>query len=96
LRERIKKTYFKITDIISASEIGQYQYCSIAWYLQKKGYKPLSPKLEIGIKKHIKLGKIIEVTQKKVKKSMVFALAGYLMLILSILILIIEVGLLIF
>jgi len=30
------------TDVLSASEIGQYQYCSCAWILQRCGYEPES------------------------------------------------------
>ena len=25
-------------DIISASEIGEYEFCSVSWYLNKEGY----------------------------------------------------------
>jgi len=54
---------------ISASEIGQYYFCSMAWYLQKCGYKPESKYLEIGSLKHKKIGKIVEKTQKEIRKS---------------------------
>jgi CRISPR/Cas system-associated exonuclease Cas4 (RecB family) len=81
----------KNNDIISASEIGQYYFCSMAWYLQKCGYKPDSPFLEMGAKKHIKLGEIIDETQNKTKKSNTFATIGYLLLICAVLIFIFEV-----
>jgi len=84
---RIKKqTSFKDTDIISASEIGQYHYCSVAWYLQKCGYKPKSPMLDIGAKKHIELGRIVDHTQANMRRSRAFAIAGYLLLIFGVLI----------
>lgn len=86
-----KQTCFKDTNIIKASEIGQYCYCSIAWYLQKCGYEPKSPILEIGIKKHEDLGKIIELTQESGKKSKAFAIAGYSILIFGLLIFLFEV-----
>jgi len=86
-----KQTCFKDTDIISASEIGQYHYCSIAWYLQKCGYKPKSTLLEVGSKKHVELGRIIDHTQVCIKWGRAFAIAGYLMLILGILIFLFEV-----
>jgi hypothetical protein len=79
------------SDIIKASEIGQYHYCSIAWYLQKCGYKPKSPMLEIGIKKHMELGKIIDNTQIKIKRYKYLAIAGYLLFILGFLIFLFEV-----
>lgn len=86
-----KQKCFKDTNIIRASEIGQFCYCSIAWYLQKCGYKPKSPMLEIGIKKHEDLGKIVESTQDISKKSRVFAIVGYSILIFGILIILFEV-----
>ena len=79
------------TDIISASEIGQYHYCSMAWYLQKCGYEPKSIYLEPGVKKHIELGKIIDQTQKDYKISNIIAYIGYLALIFAMIILLFEV-----
>lgn len=81
-----KQARFKESDIISASEIGQYFYCPVAWYLQKCGYEPKSPFLEMGKEKHVKLGKIIDRTQANTKRSKVFAIAGYLLLIAAVLI----------
>lgn len=89
--KQTKHTCFRETGIINASEIGQYCFCSIAWYLQKCGYKPKSPLLEIGIKKHEDLGKIIESTEKNNKKSEVIAIAGYLLLIFGLFIFVFEV-----
>jgi len=86
-----KQTLIKTTDIISASEIGQYHYCSIAWYRQKCGYEPKSPLLDIGIKKHVELGKVIDYTQTNIRKSKLFAIVGYLLLIATVLIIIFEV-----
>ena len=42
-----KRKVLKKTDVLSASEIGQYHYCSCAWHLQRCGYEPESPYLEI-------------------------------------------------
>lgn len=86
-----KQTGFKNTDIINASEIGQYHYCSIAWYLQKCGYEPKSPMLDIGTKKHVELGRIVDHTQANIKRYRVIAIAGYLMLIIGVLIFLFEV-----
>ncbi len=86
-----KQTCFKDTDVISASEIGQYHYCSIAWYLQKCGYKPKSPMLDIGIKKHLELGKVMDYTQINIKKTRTIAFIGYLLLIIGVLIFLFEV-----
>ena len=86
-----KQINFKDTDVISASEIGQYHYCSIAWYLQKCGYKPKSPMLDIGIKKHLELGKVMDYTQINIKKTRTIAFIGYLLLIIGVLIFLFEV-----
>ena len=86
-----KQTRLKNKDIISASEIGQYYFCSKAWHLQKCGYKPQSAMLDVGIKKHQELGKIIDHTQKNTKKSKIFTVAGYLLLTISVLIILLEV-----
>ena len=87
------KRKIKISEdnIISASEIGQYYFCSNAWFLQKCGFKPISPKLDIGIKKHDELGKIIINSEKEIKKSNIFALLGIIFLIISLLFLFFEV-----
>ena len=77
--------------VISASEIGQYAYCSNAWFLNKKGYKPDSVLLEKGTEKHRELGKKINKTENNQKKSSVFAVIGYLLLGIAFLIIIFEV-----
>jgi hypothetical protein len=86
-----KQTYFKDTDIISASEIGQYHYCSVAWYLQKCGYEPKSPMLDVGIKKHLELGKVIDYTQANIRKTRAISIIGYLLLIIGVMIFLFEV-----
>jgi len=86
-----KQTSFKNTDVISASEIGQYYFCSTAWHLQKCGYKPQSALLQVGEEKHKELGRIIEYTQRDYKKSRVFATLGYLLLFFAILFFVFEV-----
>ena len=89
--KHIKNKCFKDSDVIRASEIGQFYYCPVSWYLQKCGYSPKSQMLEIGIKKHEDLGKIIEFTQKRNKKSKLLALTGYLILFFGLLIFFFEV-----
>ena len=86
-----KQILFKETEIINASEIGQYCYCPIAWLLQRCGYEPKSPLLDIGAKKHKELGEIINYTQANIKKSKSLAIVGYLLLITAILIVLFEV-----
>ena len=83
-----KQTSLKRSDIISASEIGQYIYCSIAWHLQRCGHEPISPLLEVGKKAHIDLGKMMDNIQDEIGSSRRFALIGYLFLIFAIIIII--------
>jgi len=87
----ITQAKIKGRDILSASEIGQYHFCSVAWYLQRCGYEPQSALLEVGTKKHTELGNIVDSTQKYVKKSRVLAIAGYLLIAIAILLFLLEV-----
>jgi len=82
---------FKGRNILSASEIGQYHFCSVAWYLQRCGYEPQSALLEVGTKKHTELGNIVDYTQKHAKTSRLLAIAGYLLIAAAILLILIEV-----
>jgi hypothetical protein len=80
------KKRFKESYILSASEIGQYFYCSIAWYLQKCGYKSKSPSLEIGKKKHEEIGRVMYHVQIKTKRLRFFSIVGYILFIVAVLI----------
>ena len=86
-----KISNLKNTDVISSSELGQFNYCSISWYLQKIGYEPKSQKINIGKNEHIKVGRIIEETQQKIKKIKIYAKVGYILLFLGIIIFIFGV-----
>jgi len=70
--------------VLRASEIGQYMYCSIAWYLQRCGYQPDSPLLDVGKKIHVNLGNTIDDIQDEMKNSRRYALLGCLFLIVAI------------
>jgi len=87
----IKKNNIRKSDIITASEIGQYQYCSQAWFLQKCGYKPKSPMLDVGLKKHENLGKILYYTEICDKKWKTYLMIGFLLFIIAIIIILFEV-----
>ena len=86
-----KSTRLKNSEIIRASEIGQYYYCPVSWYLQKCGYKPKSHNLEIGTKKHEELGITIDNINVDIKKYRAFEILGYLFLLLGFLIFLFEV-----
>ena len=88
---KAKRIFFRSTDIIRASEIGQFHFCSIAWYLQKSGYEPKSSMLDFGAKKHLELGKLMDYTHSNIHKSRVIGIIGYLLLIIGFLILLFGV-----
>ena len=81
----------KISKVINASDIGQFHFCSISWYLKKLGYKPESDLIDQGVSKHKKLGITIDNAKKYSKKSKLYKLAGILFFIISLVFLIFEV-----
>ena len=86
-----KKDLLGANQTISASEIAQYSYCSISWYLQKCGYKPISLSLEIGKENHNNLGKSINHIQNNINKSKILAAVGFLFLFISLIMVIFKV-----
>lgn len=70
-------------NLISASEIGQYGYCSISWYLHRKGCKPKSVSLEKGKKEHRRLGEVIEKSEKSYTYSRLLAVIGYILFLIG-------------
>ena len=83
-----EKKSLKKNKIISASEICQYTFCSFSWYLQRFGYESNSPLLNAGKKVHVDLGKSIESVQIEIDRSKRLVVIGYLLLILSIILII--------
>lgn len=68
-------------DIIAASEISQYVYCPIAWYLERCGSTPESPSLKRGTNEHIKAGKRLSQVQSQERSLRIVRILEYLMLI---------------
>jgi hypothetical protein len=62
--------------VLKASEIGQFIYCPVAWYLQRQGYKVESPVLDRGLEKHVDLGEQIDSITESEKKSQLFFYLG--------------------
>ncbi len=62
--------------ILKASEIGQFIYCPVAWYLQRQGYKVESPALDRGLEKHVDLGEQIDTITEGEKESRLFFYVG--------------------
>jgi hypothetical protein len=89
--KRKKAINLKETDIISASEIGQYHFCSIAWYLKKCGYQPESLLIKAGTVEHEKLGKILDNVETDSRKSKFVAIVGYFLLFLAAIFFLLEV-----
>ena len=73
---------------ITSSEIGQYTFCSLAWYWNKIGIELDSEKKNVGIEKHIGLGENIDLYKKTIKSSklfLIFAIISLLLIIIWIL-----------
>jgi hypothetical protein len=64
----------KNSNIIRASEIGQFHYCPISWYLQRHGLESVSLYLEYGKIRHERLGTIIKKTHKhtSISKKLIY------------------------
>jgi hypothetical protein len=79
--------------IIKASEIGEFYYCCLAWFLRRKGIKPkiseeARQKLEKGIKRHEEVGKqIVNVEQQKIQANF-FKYIGYGILVFVVILII--------
>jgi len=86
-----KQILLKKTNVISASEIGQYRYCSHAWFLQRCGYEPESPFLESGKHVHVALGNTIDRFEVKLRYSRWYALLGSVVLCIAFLLVFFEV-----
>ena len=85
LTEMVAKKSKRSGDVIRASEIGQYLYCPVAWYLHRCGYQPQSPLLEKGVQVHEAYGHILEGIDQKNQLSKRCAVIGYLFLCVLIL-----------
>lgn len=81
----------KKSDVLSASEIGQYSYCSLAWFLQRCGYEPESPYLEPGKQGHIALGNTLDGFEVRMHRARWFMILGLLVFCVAILFLFFEV-----
>ncbi|MGA9098440.1 MAG: hypothetical protein WB392_05865 [Methanotrichaceae archaeon] len=68
-------------DVITASEISQYAYCPVAWYLERCGSMPESPSLERGTDEHIKAGKRLSQVQSQEMSLKIVRLLEYLMFV---------------
>ena len=72
---------------IRASEIAQYDYCAMSWWLQRLGHKPSSPLLEKGKQVHVELGRTLDTIEKEKNWSVWCGITGGILLVVSLLIL---------
>lgn len=72
-------------EILNASEIAQYHYCSIGWYLQRLGHKPDSIHLDEGINAHKELGERVATILQKEKVYKQISYLAYALLIIAVL-----------
>jgi hypothetical protein len=75
------------SDVITASEMAQYAYCPISWYLKRSGCQPNTSGMVAGIKKHAKVGEKISLVQRKETASRHFGWLGFLAFIVALLVL---------
>jgi len=62
---------------ISASEISQYVYCPVSWYLKRSGADPQSGSLNRGIDEHKRAGGRLVLIERRERAAGVFRLLGY-------------------
>jgi len=82
-----KQSLPKKTMVLSASEIGQYIYCSYAWYLHRCGYEPESRFLDPGKQAHVALGNRIDDFDLRMRHAWWYAILGMFVLALAALLL---------
>lgn len=68
-------------DVITASEISQYSYCPIAWYLERCGSKPESPGLVKGTNEHANAGRMLSAVQNQERSLKILRFVEYLALV---------------
>lgn len=73
------------SEVIAASEISQYVYCPVSWYLKQAGAPPRSPNLARGIREHIGAGKRLSLLQKRENSSRIFRVLEYFSVLVAIL-----------
>ena len=70
--------------ILKASEAGQFSYCSVAWHLERQGYKPESSALEKSLEEHADLGAKIESLSKAERTSKQLSYIGYALVLVAV------------
>lgn len=76
---------------ITASEIGQFHFCPVSWYLQKKGFQPASMLLNKGVKTHQRVGSMLKKTTRNQRKMMLLRFLGMVLIIVAGILMLLEV-----
>jgi CRISPR/Cas system-associated exonuclease Cas4 (RecB family) len=63
---------------ITASEISQYAYCPVSWYLKRSGIPPHSDGLKRGRDEHEKAGSRLALLSRQETAASIFRLLAYL------------------
>ena len=82
-----KRAVSNTSDVLSASEIGQYVFCSNAWRLRRMGYEPESPMLDQGTKAHAALGDQLDAFEVRIRASHWYITIGVFLVIIAVLLL---------
>lgn len=91
-----QRTFLDKKMSISASEIGQYYFCSMAWYLNRCGFKPKLSSLQRGLEKHDNISELLNKIEKQEKQFRLLRWFAILIFFFALVILFIEVILSIF
>ena len=75
---------------IKSSELSEYIFCSVAWYLQRQGYKPDKRIFEDGYNKHIKVGEAIDRIYRNRKISISLEIMGGILIITAAILFLLE------
>ncbi len=78
-----KKNQFNTSKVLTASEIGAYHYCPVAWYLKRCGFQPDSPALKEGIVHHQNVGKSIQQLPKQQHVTNILTKLALLLILIS-------------
>jgi hypothetical protein len=63
--------------LFSASELGQYTFCSVSWYLKRQGHQsPSTKKKSHGITVHDEIGKKMHRSQWLIRVSYLLICCG--------------------
>lgn len=75
--------------VINASEIAQFSYCPVAWFLRRSGIELDARNLQelsAGLTQHKELGARIDEVQCIEKRAGIFAIAGVALVVLIVVI----------